>query len=78
VHWRGAWRRSIATLGARRHEGVALVTEEAARPLHADAAMTARFDAPGVAAVVADWALPGPGRQHAAHAAPEARRTVPL
>jgi signal transduction histidine kinase len=54
--------RRIATLVARQHaaeEVFALVTEEAARHLRADAAMTARFDAPGVATVVADWSGPG-------------------
>jgi signal transduction histidine kinase len=54
--------RRVATLVARHHapeEVFAVVTEEVARHLHADAAMTARFDAPGVATVVWDWAAPG-------------------
>ena len=36
-----------------------LVTREVARHLGADAAMTARFDGPGVATVLSDWAAPG-------------------
>src|SRR5688500_16170132 len=36
-----------------------MVTHEVARHVHADAAMTARFDGPGVATVLADWAAPG-------------------
>ena len=54
--------RRVATLVARHHapdEVLELVTEEVARHLDADAAMTARYDGPGVATVVADWAAPG-------------------
>ena len=54
--------RRVATLVARHHapeDVFAVVTEEVARHLHADAAMTARFDADGIATVVADWAAPG-------------------
>ncbi len=54
--------RRVATLVARDHapeEVFAVVTEEVARHLHADAAMTARYDGPGVATVLSDWALPG-------------------
>jgi signal transduction histidine kinase len=54
--------RRVATLVARHHapeEVFAVVTEEVARHLHADAAMTARYDAPGVATVLSDWAVPG-------------------
>jgi signal transduction histidine kinase len=36
-----------------------LVAREVARHLDADAAMTARFDGPGLATVLADWARPG-------------------
>jgi signal transduction histidine kinase len=54
--------RRVATLVARDHapeEVFAIVTEEVARHLRADAAMTARYDGPGVATVLSDWALPG-------------------
>jgi signal transduction histidine kinase len=54
--------RRVATLVARDHAAedvFDLVTEEVARHLHADAAMTARYDGPGVATVLSDWALPG-------------------
>ena len=54
--------RRVATMVARQHspeDVLAVVTEEVARHLHADAAMTARFDARGVATVLADWAAPG-------------------
>jgi signal transduction histidine kinase len=54
--------RRVATLVARNaapEEVLALVTREVARHLRADAAMTARFDGPGVATVLSDWAAPG-------------------
>jgi signal transduction histidine kinase len=54
--------RRVATLVAQQHapEAVfALVTEEVARHLDADAAMTARFDAPARATVVANWSPAG-------------------
>ena len=54
--------RRIATLVAKNHtpeEVLARVTEEVARHLGADAALTARFDTPEVATILADWAAPG-------------------
>ena len=54
--------RRIATVVARQHgreEVLELVTREVARHLAADAAMTARYDCPGLATVVADWSAPG-------------------
>ena len=54
--------RRIATVVARQHgpeEVLALVTREVAHHLAADAAMTARYDGPGLATVVADWSAPG-------------------
>jgi signal transduction histidine kinase len=54
--------RRVATAVAQQHEPqevFELVTREVARHLDADAAMTARFDAPGRATVLADWARPG-------------------
>jgi hypothetical protein len=52
----------VATLVARNgspEEVLGVVTREVARHLRADAAMTARFDGPGVATVLSDWAAPG-------------------
>jgi signal transduction histidine kinase len=57
--------RRVATLVAQQHapETVfALVTEEVARHLDADAAMTVRYDAPDRATVVASWSPPGVAR----------------
>ena len=54
--------RRIATVVARQHDAqevLALVTSEVARHLAADAAMTARYDGPGLATVLADWSAPG-------------------
>ena len=54
--------RRVATLVARQHEPetvLAVVTEEVARHLAADAAMTARYAGPDRATVVADWSAPG-------------------
>jgi signal transduction histidine kinase len=54
--------RRIATAVARQYgadEVLALVTSEVARHLAADAAMTARYDGPGLATVLADWSAPG-------------------
>jgi signal transduction histidine kinase len=54
--------RRVATVVARQHdpeEVLALVTSEVAHHLAADAAMTARFDGPGLATVLADWGAPG-------------------
>jgi signal transduction histidine kinase len=54
--------RRIATVVARQHgpdEVLGLVTSEVAHHLAADAAMTARYDGPGLATVVADWSAPG-------------------
>jgi signal transduction histidine kinase len=54
--------RRVATLIAQEHEPVAVLTavaEEVARHLGADAAMTARYDAPDRATVLADWSAPG-------------------
>jgi signal transduction histidine kinase len=54
--------RRVATAVARQHEAEEvfdLVTREVARHLDADAAMTARFDGPGLATVLSDWARPG-------------------
>jgi GAF domain-containing protein len=54
--------RRVATLVAQQHTPetvLAVVTEEVARHLAAKAAMTARYDGPGRATVVADWSAPG-------------------
>jgi signal transduction histidine kinase len=54
--------RRVATLVARNgapEDVLALVTREVAQHLGADAAMTARFDGPGSATVLSDWAEPG-------------------
>jgi signal transduction histidine kinase len=56
--------RRVATAVARQHEPdevLALVASEVARHLAADAAMTARYDGPGLATVVAEWSAPGVG-----------------
>jgi signal transduction histidine kinase len=50
--------RRVATLVAREHAPevvLTVVTEEVARHLSADAAMTVRYDGPGRASVVAEW-----------------------
>jgi signal transduction histidine kinase len=57
--------RRVATLVAQQHapETVfGLVSEEVARHLDADAAMTVRYDAPDRATVVASWSPPGVAR----------------
>jgi signal transduction histidine kinase len=54
--------RRVATLIAQEHEPVTVLTvvaEEVARHLGADAAMTARYDGPDRATVLADWSAPG-------------------
>jgi signal transduction histidine kinase len=54
--------RRVATVIVRQHEPeevLALVTSEVAHHLGGDAAMTARFDGPGLATVLADWSAPG-------------------
>jgi signal transduction histidine kinase len=54
--------RRVATLIAQEHEPEAVlsvVAEEVARHLGADAAMTARYDGPDRATVLADWSAPG-------------------
>ena len=54
--------RRVATLVAQEHAPetvLAVVAEEVARHLAADAAMTARYDGPDRATVVADWSAPG-------------------
>jgi signal transduction histidine kinase len=54
--------RRVATAVARQHEPEQvfdLVTREVARHLDADAAMLARFDGPGRATVLSDWAKAG-------------------
>jgi signal transduction histidine kinase len=54
--------RRVATAVARQHEAEEifdLVTREVARHLDADAAMLARFDGPGRATVLSDWARAG-------------------
>jgi signal transduction histidine kinase len=54
--------RRVATAVARQHaaeEVFDLVTREVARHLDADAAMMARYDGPGVATVLSDWAAAG-------------------
>ena len=54
--------RRVATLVARNaapEDVLDLVTREVAQHLEADAAMTARFDGPGAATVLSDWAAPG-------------------
>ncbi len=56
--------RRVATTVARQHrpgEVLDLVTHEVARHLDADAAMLARYDGPGLATVLSDWAAPGLG-----------------
>ena len=57
--------RRVATLVARNaapEDVLDLVTREVAQHLKADAAMTARFDGPGAATVLSDWAAPGSTR----------------
>ena len=52
----------VATAVARQHEPedvLALVASEVARLLAADAALTARYDGPGLATVLAEWSAPG-------------------
>jgi signal transduction histidine kinase len=54
--------RRVATLIAQEHEPemvLTVVAEEVARHLGADAAMTARYDGPDRATVLADWSAPG-------------------
>ena len=54
--------RRVALLVAQQHapeELFALVAEEVARHLDADAAMVARYGGPGAATVIADWSAPG-------------------
>jgi signal transduction histidine kinase len=54
--------RRVATAVARQHaaeEVFDLVTREVARHLDADAAMMARYDGPGLATVLSDWAKDG-------------------
>jgi signal transduction histidine kinase len=54
--------RRVATAVAREHDAEEvfdLVTREVARHLDADAAMLARYDGPGLATVLSDWAAPG-------------------
>ena len=54
--------RRVALLVAQQHapeDLFALVAEEVARHLDADAAMVARYDGPGAATVIADWSAPG-------------------
>jgi len=54
--------RRVATLIAQEHEPetvLGVVAEEVARHLGADAAMTARYDSPDSATVLADWSAPG-------------------
>jgi signal transduction histidine kinase len=56
--------RRVATVVARQHdpeEVLALVASEVARHLAADAALTARYDGPGLATVLAEWSAPGVG-----------------
>jgi signal transduction histidine kinase len=56
--------RRVATVVARQHdpeEVYTLVTKEVARHLDADASMTASFDGPGLATVLAEWSAPGIG-----------------
>jgi len=60
----GALRR-VATLVAQQHAPevvLTVVTEEVARHLAADAAMTTRYDGPGLASVVAEWSVRGTAR----------------
>jgi len=57
--------RRVATLVAREHapeKVLIVVAEEVARHLGADAALTARYDGPDRATVVADWSVPGLAR----------------
>jgi len=54
--------RRVATLVAGQHEAaevLAVVAEEVARHLAADAAMLARYEGPAAATVMADWSAPG-------------------
>src|SRR4051812_11062532 len=54
--------RRVATSVARQHapeEALELVAEEVARHLGGDSAMTARYDALGLATVLAEWSAPG-------------------
>ncbi|HET9010472.1 MAG TPA: GAF domain-containing protein, partial [Gemmatimonadaceae bacterium] len=56
--------RRVATAVARQHEReeiLSLVATEVARHLAADAALTARYDGPGLATVLAEWSAPGVG-----------------
>jgi signal transduction histidine kinase len=56
--------RRVATTVARQHapeEVLTLVAGEVAHHLAGDAALTARFDAPGLATVLAEWSRPGVG-----------------
>jgi len=57
--------RRVATLVAQQHAPevvLTVVTEEVARHLAADAAMTTRYDGPGRASVVAEWSVRGDAR----------------
>ena len=54
--------RRVATLVAQQHEPemvLTVVTEEVARHLAADAALTVRYDSPERATIVAEWSAPG-------------------
>ena len=54
--------RRVATLVAQQHEPemvLTVVTEEVARHLGAEAALTARYDSPERATIVAEWSAPG-------------------
>jgi signal transduction histidine kinase len=56
--------RRVATVVARQHgpeDVLFLVTSEVAHHLAADAALTARYDGPGLATVLAEWSAPGVG-----------------
>ena len=56
--------RRVATAVARQHrpqEVLALVASEVAHHLGGDAAMTARYDGPGLTTVLAEWSAPGVG-----------------
>ena len=57
--------RRVATLVAEQHAPevvLTVVTEEVARHLEADAAMTTRYEGPGRASVVAEWSVRGVAR----------------
>ena len=63
--------RRVATLVAQEHEPEAVltvVTEEVARHLAADAALTVRYDGPERATIVAEWSAPGAARLSASAA----------